>query len=87
MITPELVKAYKNSEMAREAIKILEKRSQTVGMAMHTRCRNYLMVLSSATNATRTGGIIGMTLKQFSSAKFYPQYGNYIVEVKLVNRV
>lgn len=80
MITPELIRAYQKSEHVKDTVKSLEKEDDP-SRRIHTKVRNYLMTTVAANNAARAGGIINLTVAQFKSAIFYPQYGNYMMEV------
>lgn len=85
MITPALVKKYMASEFAREAVKYLGDPPQPpISQQAHTRVRNLLIVMIGTGNATRAGGISGITLEKFQKAVYYPEYDNWIIQVLIV---
>ena len=83
--TPEEVKQFDTSEVARKAVKILGEfqtcpDNPLVSKAEYTIVRDYLMTLICINNGSRSGPIANMTMEEFQNA--IEQDDCYVVRVK-----
>ncbi|CAB3983100.1 Hypothetical predicted protein [Paramuricea clavata] len=83
--TPEQVKQFDTSDVAREAVKILGEFEESPEHVMlshtqYTTVRDYLLTILCINNGSRAGALANMTLEEFRAAKRHDS--EYLVNVK-----
>ena len=65
MLTLQIIQEYVTSDRAQEAIRFLNGEGNIphiIGRSMHTHLHNHLIIMVAVANATRAGGITGLTV-------------------------
>ena len=81
--TPEQIKQFEASEVARTAIKLLGEyndKEQLLTQAEYTAVRDYLLTITCINNGSRARNLCNMTLDEFGKATFEDEC--YVVRVK-----
>ena len=85
LITPEQVRQFEVSDLARKAVKLLEEYQEATGVFVlnqpdYIMVRDYLLTVLCINNGCRSGTLANMTLQEFQSAS--EENGSFLVKVK-----